>query len=144
MSLVPFFGRGHLSGFGNVTFDGNITMAAGTTIDATATGARVKCHAGTSVDDGGLQVGGDIHFYRSAANTLHVGTASAAYFIVGTGGIVSAALHQFNGGVVWPETADQGALADSARLFAKDNGAGKTQLVVIFPTGGVRQLDIQP
>jgi len=34
--------------------------------------------------------------------------------------------------------------ANKARLYLKDNGAGKTQLVVRFPTGAVQQLAIEP
>lgn len=34
--------------------------------------------------------------------------------------------------------------ADTARLFARDNGSGKTQLCVIFPTGAVQVLATQP
>jgi hypothetical protein len=34
--------------------------------------------------------------------------------------------------------------ADTARIFARDNGSGKTQLCVIFPTGAVQVLATQP
>lgn len=34
--------------------------------------------------------------------------------------------------------------ANKARLYAKDNGAGKTQLVVRFPTGAVQVLATEP
>ena len=43
------------------------------------------------------------------------------------------------------EIADPAApAADRARLFSKDNGAGKTQLVVRFPTGAVQVLATEP
>lgn len=34
--------------------------------------------------------------------------------------------------------------ADGFRIFAQDNGAGKTQLMVIFATGAAQQIAIQP
>lgn len=34
--------------------------------------------------------------------------------------------------------------ANTARIFVQDNGAGKTQLMVIFPTGAAQQLAIEP
>jgi hypothetical protein len=36
------------------------------------------------------------------------------------------------------------APANSGRIYFKDNGAGKTQLVVIFPSGAVQQIAIEP
>ena len=35
-------------------------------------------------------------------------------------------------------------LANQARVYLRDNGAGKTQLVVVFPTGAVQQIAIEP
>lgn len=34
--------------------------------------------------------------------------------------------------------------ANTARIFAQDNGAGKTQLMVIFPSGAAQQIAIEP
>ena len=34
--------------------------------------------------------------------------------------------------------------ADTARLFVQDNGAGKTQLMALFPTGVAQQIAIEP
>lgn len=43
------------------------------------------------------------------------------------------------------EIADPAApAANKARLYVKDNGAGKTQLVVRFPTGAVQVLATEP
>jgi hypothetical protein len=41
-------------------------------------------------------------------------------------------------------TAPAAPAANTARLYAVDNGAGKTQLMVRFPTGAVQQLAIEP
>jgi hypothetical protein len=43
------------------------------------------------------------------------------------------------------EIADPTAPADSkARLYASDAGGGKTQLSVLFPTGAVQQVTVEP
>lgn len=47
--------------------------------------------------------------------------------------------------VEFREVADPAApAANRARLFARDNGAGKTQLCVRFPTGAVQVLATEP
>lgn len=42
------------------------------------------------------------------------------------------------------ETADPVAIADKAFIYARDNGAGKTQLVVQFGSGAPQVLAVQP
>lgn len=43
------------------------------------------------------------------------------------------------------EISDPGTgAADSARLFARDNGSGKTQLCVVFASGAVQVIATQP
>ena len=45
----------------------------------------------------------------------------------------------------WDEIADPAApSANKARLYSRDNGAGKTQLVVRFPTGAIQVLATEP
>lgn len=41
-------------------------------------------------------------------------------------------------------TAPAAPPANTARIFVQDNGAGKTQLMVLFPTGVAQQLAIEP
>jgi hypothetical protein len=41
-------------------------------------------------------------------------------------------------------TAPAAPAANTARIFVQDNGAGKTQLMVIFPTGAAQQIAIEP
>ena len=42
------------------------------------------------------------------------------------------------------ETAPTAPAANGYRIFAQDNGAGKTQLMVIFATGAAQQIAIEP
>lgn len=42
------------------------------------------------------------------------------------------------------QTAPSAPAADGYRIFAQDNGAGKTQLMVIFATGAAQQIAIEP
>jgi hypothetical protein len=41
-------------------------------------------------------------------------------------------------------TAPSAPAANKARIFAQDNGVGKTQLMVIFPSGAAQQIAIEP
>ncbi len=59
--------------------------------------------------------------------------------LVGNHLVQGAAYHELG------EIADPAApVADNARLYVRDNGAGKTQLVVRFPTGAVQVLATEP
>jgi len=42
------------------------------------------------------------------------------------------------------QTAPAAGDASSARIFAQDNGSGKTQLMVQFGTGAAQQIAIEP
>jgi len=47
--------------------------------------------------------------------------------------------------VALTETSDPGvADTDGARLYARDNGSGKTQLVVVFQSGAVQVIATEP
>ena len=41
-------------------------------------------------------------------------------------------------------TAPSAGATNNVRIYAEDNGGGKTQLVVRFPTGAVQQIAIEP
>ena len=92
----------------------------------------------------------------SRANAADSASASQGIFIdsdhTTTGRLIQA---RQNGSQVWAlgssgwvdhvEQADPPApVANTARLFARDNGAGKTQLCVRFPTGAVQVLSTEP
>lgn len=42
------------------------------------------------------------------------------------------------------QTAPAAGATNTVRIYAQDNGAGKTQLMAIFPTGAAQQLAIEP
>lgn len=87
-------------------------------------GKATKVLIGDTFGAAGLAFGqtADTLLYRSAAG------------IVGVGNLFEL-----------PEVAEPAApAANKARLFAKDNGAGKTQLCVRFPTGATAILATQP
>lgn len=44
----------------------------------------------------------------------------------------------------FPEVTAPGALTNEALVYAQDNGSGKTQLMVRFPTGSAQQISIEP
>ena len=71
----------------------------------------------------------DASFVRSDAGTVRVADGS------NTGGASLEFLEQ---------TAPAAGGATSARIFAQDNGSGKTQLMVQFGTGAAQQIAIEP
>lgn len=49
------------------------------------------------------------------------------------------------GGIEFPEmTAPSAGASDTARLFCRDNGSGKSQLCVIFATGAIQVVATEP
>lgn len=97
----------------------------------------------TLLGNGRFQIGDgtnapDVDVQRSAANVLQLGTGDA--FHVGAATDAGGNYVQF-----FEQTADPAAGAtNTARLFAKDNGSGKTQLVVRFPSGVVQVIATEP
>lgn len=64
---------------------------------------------------------------------------------LGTLGILrrNSLVHQVGVGLALPENAGPSGFTDQAILFAQDNGAGKTKLMVQFPSGLAQQLAIE-
>ena len=92
--------------------------------------------------DGDIRIGdgttaGDVRLYRSAPDTLRTNdnmtvdkvlTVAETLTMSGTAGLGYAELREQTAAVSNP-------VADRARIYLKDNGAGKTQMVVKFATG---------
>ena len=80
----------------------------------------------------------EIFFVASDTYQQYVGIAGVWSAVGRTGGTVM-------GAVDFTEIADAAApAANGARLYARDNGAGKTQLVVRFNTGAVQVIATEP
>lgn len=74
-----------------------------------------------------------------AGNTRFGGVTNPTEAVHVTGNI---ALSGFIGGA--EQTAPSAPASDGYRIFAQDNGAGKTQLMVLFASGAAQQLAVQP
>jgi len=88
--------------------------------------------------------GGNIEFIRADGTViLHLDESTQN---VGLGsGTPDSKLDVGAGAIEFDEMSDPGVgAANTARLYAKDNGAGKTQLVVQFPSGAVQVLATEP
>lgn len=87
----------------------------------------------------------DIRWYNDA--DISSGTAGLALGRTSDNGLL---VHTVSGGgggsfVEMREMSDPAApAADRARLFTRDNGSGKTQVCVRFPTGAVQVLATEP
>jgi len=111
---------GRESGLGSATQDDDITTIG---YRALATGA------------GATSLGSGAHAAFTQSVALGMSTVSTA----------AAQVHLGSRHMEMVEiTAPAAGATNSARIFAEDNGAGKTRLMVRFATGAVQQLAIQP
>lgn len=84
----------------------------------------------------------DTSFYRESAGLIRTDTSwKAPSFVLTTGGgaFVSPSLYFEGKAATTPTTG-----ANTARLVHRDNGSGKGQLVVVFPTGAVQVIATEP
>ena len=120
-----------------------------------AAGAFRTCAAVAFFIDGEPDTGGDTTDMpgRSAFQTAPDGTSTLTdrMTIKSTGDVgigttsPSTRLDIDAGAMEFAEmTAPSGGAANTARLFARDNGSGKTQLCVIFNTGAIQVLATEP
>lgn len=124
---------------GNVTGNGIIINRSGTNFAAILdNGAGVlRFYNGTATSFTGIQLGGTNAKFpaiytvnpdtTSSGIQLHTADASTGVFLQG-----------------FEQTAPAVAPANGYRIFAQDNGAGKTQLMVIFASGAAQQIAIEP
>jgi len=94
-----------------------------------------------------------VTYGAGGANTVGISGFAGVYIYAGgaQGAAIGSTLASFSGRVALAsyiegveETAPAAPAANGYRIFAQDNGAGKTQLMVIFATGAAQQLAIQP
>lgn len=103
-------------------------------------GGKDTLRLSSTAADTGLTVGGDTNLYRSSANNwrtdddFQVFNGLAGFVILTGDGTVGLNEHS---------SAPPG-IANWARLFADDNGAGKTRLRVIFGSGAAITLATEP
>ena len=83
----------------------------------------------------------DIGLYRSAAGVLAINSGSG-------GSLRDLTLRNVVGQTGYSEmtemTAPAAGAANTARIFAEDNGSGKTRLMVQFASGAAQQIAIEP
>jgi len=127
--------------------------------DATTGYFRVKC-SDTYSEWGGLAGGAmSWRLYGSTTMVLFSGavlhrtaTTGAIRFNSDTGviraaaGIVGIRNGTTGGGTIEmiEQTPPSAGSKDTARIYAEDNGSGKTRLMVIFPSGAAQQIAIEP
>lgn len=112
----------------NLIADGNEIIArnngAANDLHLNADGGQVKINANSAST--GLSVNGPI-----ASTNISLSDINFAITLPGM--------------IEWTERADTGApAANQARMYTRDNGAGKTQLVIRFNTGAIQVIATQP
>lgn len=118
-------------------FTGRLRWHSGGTAYMDLTTARLAVLAGDKIVFGAAE---DTNLYRNAANSLITDDSLTVL------GDIIAGIRIFAGGYVdGVEIAAPAApAANGWRLYGRDNGAGKTQLVVAFNTGAVQVLATEP
>ena len=96
------------------------------------------CHVDTAANRSTTPLLNETFFYANDTERLFVGVDGAWEHVGRLNGVA-------DGVVLFTEVADPAAPAtDNARLYARDNGAGKTQIVVRFPTGAIQVIATEP
>ncbi len=103
------------------------------TLPAQAANGAVNVAIGIKII-GGVVAGGAGAYQRGIDITMAAVTDDAIKVTTGKSTLA---------GCIFPEMAAPTAVANAAFLFAQDNGAGKTQLMVLMPTGAAIQLAIE-
>lgn len=122
------------AGTAQIRFNGDLNFASG---------GRLTWYSGA------VGTTADTILVRDAPNTLAQRNATAAQqFNVGPSGNLISLIGSVAAAAPFLEsiegTAPTAGAANTYRLFAQDNGGGKTQLMVIFNTGAAQQIAIQP
>jgi len=93
--------------------------------------------SGVMTYDSGIGAYAGTHVFKTGSGTTVATLSSTGLAITGTLGVTS-----YIQGT--EESAPSAPAANGYRIFAQDNGAGKTQLMVIFSSGAAQQLALHP
>lgn len=112
-------------------------------------GSQTKAAATIGIDGGNLRVvmGGDcsVQFTTATGAGGANGTADVALGRGGTNLLNVTNASTGGAGIQFTEmTAPAAGAANTARLFCRDNGSGKSQLCVIFATGAIQVVATEP
>lgn len=123
----------------------------------TGTGADLELFGGSgSVASGNVKLGANVTVSPSGAITFGNLLNSATYIDLqvggvnkfGIGGSTNVLYQPLDCGVhyidFYERSAPSAPAANRARFYCQDNGSGKTQLVVLFPTGAAQVLATEP
>jgi hypothetical protein len=88
--------------------------------------------------DNSIRASNQLRVYASAGQPLSLGDATNKITI--TSGVIATGFQ-----ITFTEmTAPSAPAANKVHLYAEDNGAGKTRLMALFPTGAAQQVAIEP
>lgn len=125
---------------------GNVGIAYNDIFCAIGTRRYVGANAVDGVTAGQLGVvsTAKIGFFASSTDPV-TGTMDSAFARIAAG-IIKVSNGSTGGGALefLEQTAPSAATANSVRIYAQDNGAGKTQLMALFATGAAQQIAIEP
>ena len=131
---------------GTVSGVGFIANTADLYAQATTGATAARLGAVGPSSQAGVLFGEDAGFYRSAANTVKTDDALVVDSSIQSNGVVVLTNSGTSGYIEAREQSPDpdAPSADRGRLFFKDNGLGKTQLVARFATGAVQIVATEP
>jgi hypothetical protein len=132
-----------------ITNDINSSFQCGITSSTFTTAGELTADDAFFQSLGGI----DLVIRAVGAGNIKIGTNANTRMYISSGGLIgingvtspSTELDMGAGAIEFDEmTAPGGGAVNTARLYAVDNGAGKTQLAVVFNTGAVQVLATEP
>lgn len=141
--------------FGNLSLSKNAGGIRYIILNDTTTGSfNLQAGPGSGALGGGLALFGSSHASRPGWVSAGLGSGVARKFTVNDSGlgigtdlflVNETGIVEIKNYIEGTEIADPGvSAADKGRLYFRDNGAGKTQLVVVFSSGAVQVLATEP
>ena len=131
---------GGISASNTITITPSSTSGYGVTVTGGGVGGNLRLRNGTGF---GFIASSTLNYGWSSdadANSYDIALArSAAGVVKVTNGSTGGGSLEF-----LEQTAPSAPSADAVRIYAEDNGSGKTRLMALFPTGAAQQIAIEP
>ena len=137
--IVRLGANATITGTGFITAVGLRTSTT-SGLDYYGTGLRVSSAAEVAWTDGAASGTKDTALFRGAAGQVDVTNGTAATYR----DLKLRNLLQTEYSQLTEMTAPAAPAANSVRIYAEDNGAGKTRLMALFATGAAQQIAIEP
>lgn len=139
--------RGFLRWSSNLLYLGSEKSGAGTQRELDISGNKVRISVGGTGTTRQATFESDITYLRNYTAFGTLGTDANAVLRGAANGVLTLSANVGTNGAAlegFEMTAPSAPSANGYRIFAEDNGSGKTRLMVIFASGAAQQIAIEP